>query len=402
MLQKRLRTPSPRRVSRVGAEAPSDLPIARLWRHVERMYRTGLYPAIGLTIRHRGAVVMDRTLGHLEHHPGEAPREVVTPDTLFNLFSASKILTATVVHALAEDGALDLDERVDTYLPGFGRHGKEEIRLHHLLSHTAGIPHMPGGLDVEAALAAGRVALEPIFELKPVSAPGETHAYHPMTSWLLLAEIVEQVTGQDLRRVAHERILDPLGFRRMNYGVEPHEVPAVARHAFTGPPSPAFMTRIFRQTIGVDPDVAVAISNREDFLTAVLPSANVISTGREATRFLQLLLNGGTLDGVRVLEARSVQRMVSEATPARFDGTFGFPIRYGTGVMMGGNKFSLFGLGTRGAYGHLGFSNVLVYADPRRELAVSFLNTGKPMMAPGMLMWLRVVLEIARAVPRAA
>ena len=75
-------------------------------------------------------------------------------------------------------------------------------------------------------------------------------------------------------------------------------------------------------------------------------------------------------------------------------------MRYGLGVMMGGNRFSLFGLGTRGAYGHLGLSTVVVYADPARELAVAFLNTGKPMMAPGMLQWYAVLQHLAARVPK--
>ncbi len=77
-------------------------------------------------------------------------------------------------------------------------------------------------------------------------------------------------------------------------------------------------------------------------------------------------------------------------------------MRYGLGVMMGGTAFSLFGLNTAGAYGHLGLSNVVVYADPSRELAVAFLNTGKPMLAPGMVQWYAVLQRIANLVPRTA
>jgi CubicO group peptidase (beta-lactamase class C family) len=143
----------------------------------------------------------------------------------------------------------------------------------------------------------------------------------------------------------------------------------------------------------------VALTNEPAFLTAILPSANVVATGRQVTSFLQMLLNGGELNGTRVLQNRTIQRAIGDTTPTRLDGTFGFPMRYGLGLMRGGTAFSLFGFDTPHAFGHLGFTNVVVYADPSRDLAVSFLNTGKPMLAPGMIHWYRVLQTLARTVP---
>src|SRR5690606_38670237 len=91
-------------VSRIGDEEPDDaFPADAIWDEVKALYRSGLHPAIALHIRHRGRVVLDRTIGHVWNPPGGEPGPVVTPDTLFSLFSASKIVTATLVHALAED-----------------------------------------------------------------------------------------------------------------------------------------------------------------------------------------------------------------------------------------------------------------------------------------------------------
>lgn len=381
-------------VARVGREEVREPRVEPIWREVQRLYRTGLHPAIALHVRHRGRVVLDRTIGHLENAPGEAAGGVVGPDSLFNLFSASKIVTATLAHALVEDGVLDLDRPAAWWVPEFGRHGKDGILLRHLLNHTAGIPDMPRGLDVAAALAAGHVPLDPICELVPQSSPGQRVAYHPMTAWFVLQAVMERATGMGLRPLLRRRLLDPLGFEAMDYGVDPARLPEVALHAVTGPPAPPLMASIFQRSVGVDLDSAVAITNDRRFLTAVLPSANVIGTPREVSRFLALLLNGGTLDGTRVLAPATVARMIGEVTPRQFDGTFGFPMRYGLGVMMGGRRFSLFGLGTPGAFGHLGLSNVVVFADPARELVVSFLNTGKPMMDPGMVRWYWVLQRL--------
>ena len=212
-------------------------------------------------------------------------------------------------------------------------------------------------------------------------------AYPPVTAFLLLGHIGEQCAGMPLREYATQRLLGPLSFERMNYGVPLAEVDRVAKHTYTGPPVAPVMRSIFERTIGAPLETCIELSNTPEFLTGTLPMANVVATGREVTRFLELLRRGGELDGVRVLQPATVARLTTEAGPVAFDGTFGFPMRYSQGLMMGGNRFSLFGLGTRGAFGHLGFTTVLVYSDPARELSVSLLNTGKPMLAPGMLKW---------------
>lgn len=387
-------------VTRIGREDHHDARMDGVWRDVQRLYRTGLHPAIALHVRHRGRVLLDRTVGHLDNAPGGGLGAVATPDHLFNLFSGSKIVTATLVNALVEDGVLQLDAPAVKWVPEFGRHGKDGVLLRHLLNHTAGIPDMPRDLDVAAALAAGGVPLEAICALPPQSPPGQRAAYHPLSSWFVLQAIVERATGRSLRTVLADRLLDPLGIRDLGYGVPPERIGEVALHAVTGPPAPAPMAAIFRRSVGVDLETAVRITNDPRFLTAVLPSANVIGAPRETGRFLAMLLAGGVLDGTRVMAASTVRRMFTEVTPRQFDGTLGFPMRYGLGVMMGGRRFSLFGLDTPGAFGHLGLSNVVVFADPARDLVVAFLNTGKPLMDPGMLRWYWVLQRIVTVLPR--
>ncbi len=388
-------------VVRIGAEEPSLIDVEPIWDEVERLYSIGLHPAIALCIRHRGEVVLDRTVGHVDNAPGaRAPGQIATPDTLFSLFSASKMMTAVVVHSLVEEGRMDLDQRMVDVLPELDRHGKGAIRLRHLLNHTAGIPSVPTGLDPEVALRTGRMDLSLLAELVPTHAPGIDVAYHPITSWLILAAMVERITGKDVRQLLEERILQPLGFAGLTYGVAADQVHRVAKHALTGPRLPAVLDRIFERTIGAGTEL-MELTNTPEFLTGVHPSANIIGTAREATRFMELLLRGGELDGVRVLQEATIQRALTEVTPRQLDSTFGFPMQYGLGTMMGG-WFSLFGLGTSGAFGHLGLSNVVVYADPRRDISVAFLNTGKPVVAPGMLRWAATLQRIVFAAQRAA
>jgi len=374
---------------RVGDEDPGAFDADGVWADVVRLYETGLHPAIALCVLHRGRPVLNRTIGHLLNRPDDDDvGDVAHPEhTLFSMFSASKIVSAMVVHSIIEQGVIGLDDRVVEYLPELANDGREAIRIRHLLNHTAGIPDMPPDLDIEGSIEAGRIDVEALAALRPQHRPGTFAAYAPMTNWVLLSAAVERATGRDLRTELSERFLEPLGFETLGYGAREADRPRLARHAVTGLPVPTLMADIFERTVGVPVERAVRLSNTDRFLDATLPSVNVTGTALEMTRFMQMLLDGGVLDGTRVLAAETIRRATTDVTERQFDGTFGFPMRYGLGTMMGGTRFSLFGLGTRGAFGHLGLSAVVVYADPRRQLAVSFLNTGKTMAAPGMLQW---------------
>lgn len=397
VVQQRVTMPSdPQQLVRVGAEVQTSFDADPVWAQVVKLYKTGLHPAIALCIHHRGQVVLDRSIGHIDNPPGAtSPGEIASPDTLFSLFSASKILTAMVIHSLVEEGLIDLDAAAAEAFPEFARHGKGAIRIRHLLNHTAGIADMPAEIDQDAFLASGRLPVAQLADLIPSHPPGARVTYHPMTSWLVLQEIVERVTGSDLQTLLHDRLLAPLGFENLRYGVAPEDTNKVAKHASTGPAPPRFMARIFSRTIGVEAD-QMELTNGQSFLTGIHPSANIIGTAREASRFMQMLLAGGKLDGVRVLQEATIKRAITEVTPTQLDGTFGLPMSYGLGTMMGGRWFSMFGTDTQGAFGHLGMSNVVVYADPRRELAVAFLNSGKPMLAPGMIRWASALQHIIR------
>ena len=97
--------------------------IDSIWSGVERLYRSGVHPAIQLTLRRRGETVLDRAIGHARGNgPGDAPGEErvpVVPGTPFVIFSASKAITATVAHLLDERGAFHLGDRVAEYIPEY-------------------------------------------------------------------------------------------------------------------------------------------------------------------------------------------------------------------------------------------------------------------------------------------
>ena len=374
-----------------------------IWRSVERIYRGGTQPAIGLCIRKRGQVVLDRTIGHARGNgPGDngnEPKVLATPDTPFCMFSASKAVAAMVVHLLDQLGQLHIDDPVAEYIPEFATHGKGRIRLRDLLTHRAGIPSVPGSQDdPEMLLDLDRV-LHALCDAKPQNGGNGNgrSSYHALSGGYLLGEVVRRATGKTLREVMHERILAPLAFEGMNFGVEPERANDVAVNYDTGLAIPFPASMIATRALGVTWSQATTISNHPRFLTGIIPSANIMTTPNEASRFYQLLLDEGELDGVRIFEPRTIRRARTGTRRLVVDGMLLAPVRYGLGLLLGDRLVSPYGPGTPQAFGHPGFLGILCWADPQRELAVGLLTTGKTVLAPQWRGFVELLLAIGRA-----
>ena len=405
-----VRVSPPEEVADRGAEVdPRAVGLDRktidaIWRACVATYRTGLYPALALCIRRRGQVIFDRSLGHTRGNapfdPVDAHRVTASPRTLFNLFSASKMVTAMLVHLCDQRGLVHLDDPVAHYLPEFGQHGKDRISLRHVLTHRAGIPHIPPQFADVGLLERPQEILALLSRQKPRWRAGHRLAYHALTGGFVLGAVVERVMGKPLRQVMRDEILGPLGFDAFDFGVPPARLGEVAVNAFTGPPVLPPMSQLLKRVLSVEFVEAVRVSNDPRFLTSVVPAGNIVSTANEASRFMQLLLDGGTLDGYRVFETRTIERAIAEQTYFELDLTIGVPIRYSMGFMLGGRIASLYGLRTQRAFGHVGFTNVFVYADPSRDVAVALMTSGKPALSPGITRTLWILQTIASRVPR--
>jgi CubicO group peptidase (beta-lactamase class C family) len=173
-------------------------------------------------------------------------------------------------------------------------------------------------------------------------------------------------------------------------------VEKVAENAFTGAPAFPPYSWLLSRSLGVGMKDAVRLSNDPRFLTTIVPSGNIIGTAEEGSRFFQLLLDGGELDGVRIFDRRTVRRAIAEQSYLEVDSFLGLPIRYGMGFMLGSNWFSLYGSDSPRAFGHVGFTTVVAWADPDRDISVCLMTSGKPFFTPGQVHWLNVVRTIAR------
>jgi CubicO group peptidase (beta-lactamase class C family) len=389
-------------ITAVGDEAdPADAgmtrdQVERIWRAVERFYRSGVHPAIQLTLRREGVVVLDRAIGHARL--GDAP-EPVSIDTPFCLYSASKAVTAFVVHLLDQRGELHIHDRVAEYIPEYAAKGKEAITIAHVLSHRAGVPNLPAAaLDLDR-MGDREFFVDLLCQAEPNGRPGRALAYHAVSGGFILGEVVHRVTGKDIREVLREEILDPLGFRWMSYGVDPADVPLVGRSYATGAPLLPPLSTLLTRALGVPVDEVVRRSNDPRFLTGVIPAANTVSNANELSRFFELLRAGGTLDGVEIFEPRTIRRALTEQSYRELDLTLGAPVRHGLGLILGAQIVSLYGPDTELAFGHLGFTNTIGWADPQRSLAGGLVTSGKPVVYPELPNFWAVMARIGREVP---
>jgi CubicO group peptidase (beta-lactamase class C family) len=397
-------------VTRVGREDPLDATgvdretIDEVWEAARALYRTGVTPALQLCIRHRGRIVLNRSLGHARGNapgePAEGDKVLVTPETPINIFSSAKLVTAMVIHKLDELGALHLEDRVSEYVPEFGTHGKEQITFRHVLSHRAGIPNLPSdALDLDLLSRPERI-FQRVCEMKPASRPGRIVSYHAISTGFVLAEVVQRVTGSSIREVLEKEIRQPLGLRWMHYGVEPSQLELVAENALTGPPAPPPVSTMLARALGKPLSEIVEISNDPRFLTGIIPSGNLETTAEDLSAFLQCMLDDGEYNGVRVFHPRTIHHALNEASYREIDLTLFLPLRYGLGPMLGDAPIGIFGPNTEHAFGHLGLSNIFPWADPAREIAVALITTGKPILSLHTVRLVQILGTINRAFPR--
>jgi CubicO group peptidase (beta-lactamase class C family) len=377
--------------------------VSAIWRAVLNMYATGMHPGVSLTLRRHGKVVIKRAIGHARGNgPGDHDRQPVlmTPETPVCLFSASKALAAMAVHLLSERKQISLLDPVSHYVPAFGQSGKKDITIYQLLCHKAGIPT----IDVEGRDAA-ELLLDPkeILRLLYASAPerpGHHYAYHALTAGFVVADLVEKVSGQTFRAFFSENITRKMGLKVLDFGARGVVLRKVARHYVTGFRLAAPLDLYLKRAIGTTLKRAVDVSNDPRFYKAVIPAGNAVATADECSRFFQCLLDGGVIDGSRVFQPLTVRRAVAEVGKPEFDRSLLLPLRYSAGMMLGDSPFGLYGPHSAKAFGHLGFTNNFLWADPERDISVALLTTGKLALGLHAPWLLNLLYRISKHCPR--
>jgi len=395
-------------ITDIGDEEPRALnaiAVEQIWDAARHWYRAGMQPAIQLCLRYNGIVVLNRAIGHGWGNgptdPVGAEQVPVTTGTPFCVYSAAKAISTTVVHMLVERGSFALDDRVCDYLPDYTGYGKERTTIRHVLTHSAGVPFATGPRPDLRRMNDSDYARRKLGELKPIHRPGLMHIYHGLTWGPLIREIVSAATGRNIREILATEILDPLGFRWTNYGVADADVARVAPSHVTGKPLPAPIAAGVKIALGGSMTQIIPFSNSPMFLTSVVPSSSTVSTAAELSRFAELLRRGGELDGVRVLRPQTLRTATKPCRRLRPDVATGLaPMRWGTGYMLGSQRFGPFGRDAAAAFGHTGLTNIAVWTDPARGLAAGLVSSGKPGRHPESGRYTALLNRITALIPR--
>jgi CubicO group peptidase (beta-lactamase class C family) len=343
--------------SRVSSRTPTD----HIVQLVEQQHRRRGACA-QICVIHRDHIVFDHAVG-------------CAPDALFVIYSASKPFVALVVHLLAGRGQIDLDDPVAAYWPEYAQHGKGAITIRHVLQHRAGVPIANGLFATLSHMHHWNRSVRDAECTRPRSPAGQVPAYHPITYGFILGELVRRVTGHPIRQVLFDELLEPLGLRDLHLGLPdkalPRAVPALAGHR----------SEIINQWQ----------FNRRRVRQAIIPAANISTSASELARFYHMLLRGGELDGVRVLQAAAIIEARRPSSDGATDAFLQRPIRWAQGFQLGGpgndprDMARIMGaLSSSETFGHAGNASCLAWADPTRGLALAYLSNVQPGIEHGI------------------
>ncbi len=380
----------------------TDKQVQRIWSAIEGLYKTGNHPQISLCLRRQGRIVLNRSLGYAQGNgpeddagSGKKFAKVTTPVCLF---SASKMITAMLIHMLDEEGVLNLLDPISYYIPEYAQHGKRYTTIFHLLSHRGGIPRIDGKIDPELLFDKEEI-LQRLYVAKPMSASGSRLAYHAVTAGYILGEVIERVSRKSLKELLEERVSTPMGMRHFNYGLAPEFRDEVALNYATGFYSKMGTDQYLNHVLGADLNTAVNVTNDPRFMDTISPAANIYTSAEEVGRFCEMLLNGGEYNGKRIMTPETVFRATLPTSGNIFDRSLLVPMRYALGPMLGNNPVGLFGPMSGQAFGHIGFSNIFCWADPQRDISVALLTTGKSVVGTHVPALANVLYQISSQCP---
>jgi uncharacterized protein YbbC (DUF1343 family)/CubicO group peptidase (beta-lactamase class C family) len=302
-------------------------------------------------------ILYQKAFGHRALVPAEEP---MTTDTIFDVASLTKVVaTTTSVMVLLELGRIGLDDAVMTYIPEFGRYGKNRITIRHLLTHVSGLR---GDLDLALEFQGADEAIRLAIEEVPVAAPGQRFIYSDI-NFFLLGEIVARVSGERIDEFARVHVFEPLGMHDTMFlpsaDLRPRIAPTEACAPLAWPCGGAGAPML--RGIVHDPTARR--------MGGVAGHAGLFSTAADLARFCRMLMNGGTLDGVRILSPLTVALMTRAATPAGAGFVRG--LGWDIDTRYAANRGALFPIGS---FGHTGWTGTSLWIDPVTRTFVVFLS----------------------------
>ena len=318
--------------------------LATIDRIVARGIKAGGYPGASVVVGRKGYAVFQKGFGKLGW-TASSPR-VSSDKSIYDLASLTKVVgTTTAAMLLFDQGRLDLDAPVNTYLPAFSGGWKDSVTVRHLLTHRSGLP---AGRDLWRVARTADEARAAVLSTNLECRPGQCYIYSDLGADVL-GFVIEAVAGESLDVFLHDKVFEPLGmtdtfFRpadSVSYRIAPTEIAPPRGYPLKGE---------------VHDENAYALGG-------VAGHAGLFSTAADLSIFAQMMLNGGEYNGVRILSDSAVALFTHRAAGTR---ALGWDTADGDG---GAGKF----LDSR-AYGHTGYTGTSIWIDPERQMFVLLLT----------------------------
>jgi CubicO group peptidase (beta-lactamase class C family) len=317
----------------------------------------GRYPGAQIALARHGQLALFETFGDA------AMGRPATADTLWLLFSNTKVITAAGIWALVEDGRISFFDRVAEHLPQFAQHGKGEITIAQLISHRGGFP---SANCTPAAWTDHAEMRRQVCDFTLEWTPGTRLQYHPRSAFWVAAALIEAVAGVDYRNFLRSRVIEPLG---------------VANELYVGLPDAEHA----RAAAIYEPDAQgrqqlLAQENTAECRRAGIPSGGGYATARAMATFYQMILNGGRINGNRVFSKRLIEYVTRNHTGDMHDYGMDMPMHRGLGVHTRGETIRIRGLGGIGhprVFGHGGVGSSYCWGDPDSGVSFAYIPNSR-------------------------
>jgi CubicO group peptidase (beta-lactamase class C family) len=338
---------------------------------VEEEMAKGNFPGAVVLVGQQDDIMYWQAFGNEIIDPCEEPAD---RNTIYDLASMTKpIATATSIMILRDRKQIQLDDYVSKYLPAFACNGKEDVRIEHLLTHTSGLP--PYTSAAELAQQFGNPCpdkvIEKICSLQALSKPGEEFRYSCL-GYITLAKIIEIISGQNIGDFSKENIFTPLGMKHTFFNPPDswkrdiaatelwHRLPArdnMAKPVPSGAEGMAVPQTDGRPLRGTVHDPLARL------MAGLSGNAGLFSNAYDLSIYCRMLLNGGKLNGKRILSPESVKLLTVAQMRGR---ACGFDVNSTYAWVKGSHA-------PQQAFCHTGYTGTSIVCDPTSETYVIIL-----------------------------
>ncbi len=335
-----------------------------------RQQTAGVFPGGQMVLRRNGRLVLNEVcgIGRGLRPEEEIPKVNVRPDTPFPVLSAGKPIAAIAIALLEDRGELEVETPVAAIIPGFSRHGKDEITILDVLTHRTGI--LLPGLVARPDLWGDREAiLTVLVEAEPVY-PRGTIAYAAYEYGWLLSEIVRRVDGRQLSEFVIDEFSVPLELTALQYGLGSRELGSLAYNYWLG------KNRVMVSGVNVAENFEER-NNSIEQINSLNPAVSMVTDAASLAAFYEFLLRGGvSSSGEQVISEKSIRKYTTRNVSG-LDRSSKLSSNLGRGFMLGAGFISAYGWwGTGSCFGHAGGFSSLAFGDYKTNVAVAIVTNG--------------------------